>query len=108
MPEFFNRILWRQEKNTLPVNRYEGFTETGAVILRDCRNTRRAGIPDAETKSAPMGDDPLAIYKPTGASSSTPQRRWATSRGRTYAADNAVASEVGNTSSEGHQELDGR
>jgi hypothetical protein len=38
-------------------------------MLRDRPSTRKAGIPAAETKSAPMGDDPLAIYKPTDAKS---------------------------------------
>ena len=94
MPEFFNRILGRQEKNTIPVNRYEGFTETGAVILRDRRHTRKAEIPDAETKSAPMGDDPLSIYKPTGAKSDDAANAMGNFTGWTFAAVNAIASEA--------------
>jgi hypothetical protein len=38
MPEFFTRardFLTGNQKDTAPVNRYEGFTANGAVVLRD-------------------------------------------------------------------------
>jgi hypothetical protein len=61
MPEFLSRILYRtSRKDTLPVNRYEGFQGNGAVVLRDRRGTVKAEIP-ISTKSETLGDDPLAI-----------------------------------------------
>src|SRR5580698_5425327 len=60
MPRFLSNILSR--KDTAPVNRCEGFQRNGAVVQRDRRRTVNAGFPDAEIR---MGDDPLAIYKPT-------------------------------------------
>jgi hypothetical protein len=68
MPRF---LSWLRDdgstKDTLPVNRYEGFQSNGAVILRDRRGTQKAEIPEVNLKSETLGDDPLAIYKPTGA-----------------------------------------
>jgi hypothetical protein len=65
IPEFLMR-LWKR-KGTLPVNQYEGFATTVAAVLRDRCGTRKAGIPEVDLKSEALGDDPLAIYKPTGA-----------------------------------------
>ena len=60
MPRFLRSIADRIErKETLPVNRYEGFKENGAIVLRDRRGTVKAEIPLVSEKS--MGDDPLAI-----------------------------------------------
>jgi hypothetical protein len=71
MPRFLKaaRGFLTDQKDALPVNRYEGFTSNGAVVLRDRRGTSKAEIPDVDTKGITMGDDPLAIYKPTGAKS---------------------------------------
>jgi hypothetical protein len=54
-------------------------------MLRDRPNTRKAGIPAAETKSAPMGDDPLAIYKPTDAKSVDAAKAMGSFSGWSYA-----------------------
>jgi hypothetical protein len=59
------------------------------LLLRDRRNTRKTGIPAAETKSAPMGDDPLAIYKRTGARRVDNAKAITNFAGWTYAALNA-------------------
>jgi hypothetical protein len=66
MPEFLTRardFLTGNQKDTLPVNRYEGFTANGAIVLRDRRGTSKAEIPDIDLKSETLGSDPLAIYK---------------------------------------------
>jgi hypothetical protein len=66
MPRFLQAARdFITNKDTLPLNRYEGFTETGAVVL--CRDTRKGEIPDVDLKAEYLGNDPLAIYKPTGA-----------------------------------------
>src|ERR1700704_1076210 len=69
MPQFLRAIADRWEKNTQPLNRYEGFKQDGAVILRDRRGTAKAEIPNVSEKAngGTLSDDPLAIYKPTGA-----------------------------------------
>src|SRR3984893_4513766 len=56
MPEFFKRFLASQ-KDTLPVNHYEGFNDNGAVVLRDRRGTRKAEIPNVDLKSETLGDE---------------------------------------------------
>ena len=38
-----------ERKETLPVNRYEGFKENGAAVLRDRRGTVKAEIPVQRT-----------------------------------------------------------
>src|SRR5512135_1639748 len=96
MPNFINRILGRDEKSTLPLNAYEGFKTDGSIVLRDRRGTRRAEIPNVDLKSETMGDDPLAIYKPTGAKSVDAAKAMGNFTGWTYAAVNAIASEVAN------------
>jgi hypothetical protein len=72
MPSIFNAINkfldGSSQKDTLPVNQYEGFQANGAVVIRDRRGTRKAEIPDVSEKGMHgIGDDPMAIYKPTGA-----------------------------------------
>src|ERR1700731_72862 len=70
MPRFLRSIADSiDQKETLPVNRVEGFKENGAVILRDRRGTAKTETPSAAEKGIPLSDDPLAIYKPTGAKS---------------------------------------
>src|ERR1700678_2387472 len=95
MPEFLKQFL-PNKKNTAPVNRYEGFTGDGRVVLRARRNTRKAEIPSADEKSMVLGGDPLAIYKPTGAKNVDAAKAMANFNGWTYAAVNAIASEVAN------------
>jgi hypothetical protein len=56
-------------KNAAPGNEFVGFQSNGAVVVRDRRGTLESEIPDMSTKSETMGDDPLAIYKPTCAKS---------------------------------------
>jgi len=72
MPPFISRLFLRDNansKDTHPLNRYDGFTREGAIVRRDRRGTLKAEIPDVDTKSHGMGDDRMAIYKPTGAKS---------------------------------------
>src|SRR5438045_1055727 len=71
MPQFFRALADRLEKNTQPLNRYEGFQGNGAVVLRDRRGTAKSEIPNVSEKAngGTLSDDPLAIYKPTGAKS---------------------------------------
>jgi len=94
MPEAFRRIFSLNTKDTAPVNSYEGFQSNGAVILRDRRGTVKAEIPEVSEKA--FGDDPLAIYKPTGAKAISPAKAMANFNGWTFAAVNAIASEVAN------------
>ncbi|HEX3861285.1 MAG TPA: phage portal protein [Stellaceae bacterium] len=116
MPRFTNFVrefFGAEQKNADRVNRYEGFQSDGAIVLQDSRGTRKAEIPAAETKSAVVGDNPLAIYKPTGAKSVDAAKAMANFTGWTYAAVNAISSEVANiefrlfrvTGNE-HEELD--
>src|SRR5690348_12347922 len=99
MPEFISRIFTRTANpssgGTLPVNRFEGITSDGRVVVRDRRGTRRAEIPTADLKSY-GGDDPLAIYKPTGAKSVDAAKAMGNFTGWTYAAVNAIAREASN------------
>jgi hypothetical protein len=97
MPEAFRRIFTLgSTKDTAPVNSYEGFTGRGEVVLRDRRGTVKAEIPDVSTKSSTLGDDPLAIYKPSGAKAVDAAKAMGSFTGWTYAAVNAIASEVAN------------
>ena len=97
MPAFFKRIFnGSTTKDTVPVNRYEGFNDRGEVILRDRRGTRKAEIPDVDLKSETLGSDPLAIYKPTGAKTVDAAKAMGNFNGWTFAAVNAIASEVAN------------
>lgn len=92
----FKAIFGSAEKDTIPVNAYEGFKSDGSVVLRDRRGTRKAEIPEVSTKSETLGDDPLAIYKPTGAKHVDAAKAVGNFTGWTYAAVNAIASEVAN------------
>jgi HK97 family phage portal protein len=84
------------KKEIAPVNSYEGFTGRGEVVLRDRRGTLKAEIPDAAEKGFAGGSDPLAIYKPTGAKEVDAAKAMANFRNWSYAAVNAIASEVAN------------
>src|SRR5258707_14575394 len=115
MPTFFRALADRLEKNTQPLNRYEGFKGDGAVILRDRRGTAKAEIPNVSEKAngGTLSDDPLAIYKPTGAKAVDAAKAMGNFTGWTYAAVNAIASEVANIqfrlykgSGEDHSEVD--
>lgn len=95
MPRIFNRIFGSpSEKDTIPLNAYEGFTSAGQVVLRDRRGTRRAEVPEADLKSETLGNDPLAIYKPSGAKQVDPAKAMGNFNGYTYAAVNAIAMEA--------------
>ena len=62
MPRFFNRILDRvSAKETAPLYTFEGITSDGRVVMRDLRGTRKAVVPDINTKSLTLTADPLAI-----------------------------------------------
>ena len=98
MPEFLKavgRFVTADQKDTAPVNSFEGFQGNGAIVLRDRRGTAKAEIPEV-TEKGYGGGDPLAIYKPTGAKSVSPQKAMASFNGWTFAAVNAIASEVSN------------
>jgi hypothetical protein len=90
--EFKNRL---GRKETVPVHRLEGFRGDGAVVLRDRRGTAEADFPDIDEKGL-TGSDPLAIYKLTGAKQVDPDRALAAFNGWTFAAVNAIGSEVSN------------
>ncbi len=99
MPRFarvVREFLTIDQKDTAPVNSYEGFQSNGAVVLRDRRGTAKAEIPDVDLKSEGFGSDTLAIYKPTGAKAVSPAKAMANFNGWTFAAVNAIASEVAN------------
>jgi len=100
MPRFLDRLFQRtaspHTNENVPLNRYEGFTANGAVVLRDRRGTTRAEFPDADEKGFGGGSDPLAIYKPTGAKDVSAAKAMGNFTGWTYAAVNAIASEVAN------------
>jgi hypothetical protein len=71
MPRFLRTIADGLENSTQPLNRYESFKGDGAIILRDRRGTAKAEIPNVNEKAngGTLSDDPLAIFKPTGAKS---------------------------------------
>ena len=91
--EFNHRFNY---KSAASGNEFVGFQANGAVVLRDRRGTLKAEIPDISTKSETMGDDPLAIYKPSGAKSIDAAKAMGNFTGWTFAAVNAIASEVAN------------
>ena len=70
MPRFLSRILRRTDNphstSNVPANRYEGFNANGAIVLSDRRGTRKAEIPDVDTKALGMGSDPLKILASEG------------------------------------------
>jgi HK97 family phage portal protein len=84
------------QKDTAPVNRFEGFQSNGAVAVRDRRGTLKAEIPNVTEKSDTLGSDPMAIYKPSGAKSVDAAKAMANFTGWAFAAVNAIASEVAN------------
>jgi Phage portal protein len=114
MPDFLRETIdYFRRKDTLPVNRYEGFTDSGAVVLRDRRGTAKAEIPNVTEKAEVLGNDPLAIYRPSGAKTVDAAKAMANFTGWTYAAVNAIASEVANIqlrlyriNGNDHQEVD--
>jgi HK97 family phage portal protein len=93
MPEFLRGVFRR--KDTAPINRYEGFTAAGAMVVRDRRGTAKADFPDTDEKGF-GGGDPLAIYKPTGAKTVDAAKAMGNFTGWTFAAVNAIAGEVSN------------
>ncbi len=88
--ERFNR------KDTLSVNIYGGFNSRGEVIVRDRRGTLKAELPNTDERSLTLGNDPLAICKPSGAKTIDAAKAVGNFTNRTYAAVNAIASEVAN------------
>ena len=83
------------QKDTAPVNAYEGFQSNGAIVLRDRRGTLKADIPEVSEKGYD-GGNPLAFYKPTGAKSVSPAKAMASFNGWTFAAVNAISREISN------------
>jgi HK97 family phage portal protein len=84
------------QKDALSANEFVGFQGNGAVVLRDRRGTLKAEIPNVSEKSETLGNDPLAIYKPSGAKNVDAAKAMGNFTGWTYAAVNAIASEVAN------------
>src|ERR1700710_2557589 len=96
MPPFLNRIFsGASQKDTIPVNTFEGITSDGRVVLRDRRGTSKAEIPIVDEKGFIPGD-PLANYTPTGAKEVSAAKAMGQFRGGTFAAVNAIGSEVAN------------
>jgi hypothetical protein len=87
--EFKNGI---SRKETLPVNTFEGFQENGAVVLRDRRGTLKAETPGINEKSETLSQDPLAIYKPTGAEQVDAAKAMGNFTGWAFAAVGAIGS----------------
>jgi hypothetical protein len=82
MPEFLSRIFTRND--VVPDHQLEGFQGNGAVHLRDRRGALKAEVPDiAEKGMHGMGDDPSS-------------KAMANFTGWTFAAVNAITSEVAN------------
>src|ERR1700683_4651716 len=84
-----------RQKDTASVNTFEGFQSNGAIVVRDRRGTAKAEIPEV-TEKGYDGGNPLAIYKPTGAKAVPASKAMASFNGWTFAAVNAIASEVSN------------
>jgi HK97 family phage portal protein len=95
MPRFLRSINPFSQKDTAQVNTYEGFKGNGAIVMRDRRGTVKEEIPDVDSKGF-GGSDPLAIYKPTGAKQVDAAKAMGNFTGWTFAAVNAIASEVSN------------
>jgi HK97 family phage portal protein len=98
MPNFLKsvaRFVRADQKDTASVNGFEGFQSNGAVVVRDRRGTAKVEIPEVSERAFD-GGNPLAIYKPTGAKAVSPQKAMASFNGWTFAAVNAIASEVSN------------
>jgi HK97 family phage portal protein len=117
MPEFISRIFTRaapqSSSGTIPVNRFEGITSDGRVVMRDRRGTRKAEIPNTDLKSETLSNDPLAIYKPDGAKHIDAAKALGNFTGWTFAAVNAIAREAAGiqlrlykVSGNDHRELD--
>lgn len=95
----FDRILGREEKGTpraTQPNTVEGFKGNGAIVVRDDRGKRKQEIPNVDTKAEVLSDDPMAIYKPSGSKHVDAAKALGNNTGWTYAAVNAIASEVAN------------
>jgi HK97 family phage portal protein len=97
---WLNRIFTRSDNphgtSSASSNRYEGFNSAGAIVLRDRRGTSKAEIPEVDEKGFGGGSDPLAIYKPVGAKNVSAAKAMTAFTGWTFAAVNAIASEVSN------------
>src|SRR3982074_2195729 len=93
--EVYQRIANPHSGGSAPLNRYSGFNDTG-IVVTDRRGTKRVGVPDAEEKAFGMGSDPLAIYRPSGAKTVNAAKAMGNFNGWTFAAVNAIASEVAN------------
>lgn len=89
------KIANPHSSGTAPLNRYSGFNDTG-IILTDRRGTNKVGVPTADEKAFGMGSDPLAIWRPTGAKNVSAAKAMGNFTGWTFAAVNAIASEVAN------------
>jgi hypothetical protein len=50
MPNWITNFFSRSEKETIPVNRYEGFKENGDIQLRDRRGTAKVEIPEVSDR----------------------------------------------------------
>lgn len=101
MDRFLNAIGWKtQNPNSsgdVSLNKVDGFKSNGAVVLSDKRGTQKSEIPNVSEKASYSGgDDPLAIYKPTGAKSVDPSKAMDNFKGWVYAAVNAISSEIAN------------
>jgi HK97 family phage portal protein len=91
--EFNHRF---SRKDAASANEFVGFQSNGAVVLRDRRGTLKAELPNISEKSETLGADPLAIYKPSGAKTIDAAKAMGNFTGWTFAAVNAIASEVAN------------
>ena len=73
--------------------KFDGFTSEGGIKVTDSRGRSKIDISE---KSETLGDDPLAIYKPTGAKHVDAAKALGNFTGWQFAATNAIASEISN------------
>src|SRR5579884_994502 len=113
MPDFLRRFADRIErKDTVPLNRYEGFTGRGEIVMRDRRGTLKAELPTVETKSSTLSDS-MAIYRPSGGKIIDAAKAMGSFNNWAYAAVNAIGREISNIewrlyeiNGEEHEEVD--
>jgi hypothetical protein len=71
-------------------NEFVGFQSDGAIVVRDRRGTLKAEINNVIEKSETLGNDPLAIYKPSGAKQVDAAKAMVNFTGWTFIAVNAI------------------
>ena len=79
MPEFLKsvaRFVTADQKDTAPVNTFEGFQGNGAIVLRDRRGTAIAEIPEVTEKGYGGGDVRSPSTSPPARKPSALPKQW--------------------------------